>query len=86
MVCAVIWSLWKHRNDLCFNNTRVYTAKNLILQTLSLVSYWTGNAKEEIKATVQDWISQNIDAIPLQVVDPDDMLMLEWVTNTEDKA
>lgn len=80
VVSAVIWSIWKHRNDLCFNNVREYTARNLILQILSLISYWSGTLKEDIQEAVQEWVPQNLDEIPLQVVEPADDLMVEWVT------
>lgn len=68
-----------------FNNTRVYTARNIILHILSLISYWTGAIKVEIQYAVQKWFPQNLDEISLQVVDPADNLMLDWVTGADDE-
>ena len=85
VVCAVVWSIWKHRNDLCFNSTVIYTSRNLILQIVSLVSYWTGTVKQEVREATQQWLPQDIDVIPLQVLDPDDVLMLDWVTGEDDE-
>ena len=85
VVCAVIWSIWKHRNDLCFNNVRIYTARSLILQILSLITYWSGTIQGDIKQAIGTWTPGDLDVIPLQVVDPDDALMLEWVIGDEDE-
>lgn len=80
VACAVIWSIWKHRNDLCFNNNRIYSARSVILQILSLVSYWTGTAKEELQVAIQEWVPLELDEIPLQVLVPSDVQMVDWVT------
>jgi hypothetical protein len=85
VVCVVIWSIWKHRNDLCFNNSRIYTARNIILQILSLISYWTGTLQGELREAVQEWLPQELDAIPLQVMDHADIQMLDWVTGAADE-
>ena len=86
VICAVVWSIWKHRNDLCFNNYRIYTAHNVILQIVSLVSYWTGTAAEVLQVAVQEWMPLDVDVIPLQVLPPDDVQMVDWVIADEAEA
>ena len=86
VICAVVWSIWKHRNDLCFNNYRIYTTRNVILQIVSLVSYWTGAAAEVLQGAVQEWLPLDVDAIPLQVLPPDDVQMVDWVVADAEDA
>ena len=65
VLCAVCWTLWKYRNDSCFNNCAARTARTLILQIKSLLSYWSGNVKARIQQGVEEWMPVVEDAIPL---------------------
>ena len=44
------------------------------------MSYWSGTIKEDIQDALKTWTPQDLDEIPIQVVDLTDDLMLDWVT------
>ena len=65
VLSAVSWSLWKHRNEVCFNTCAVKTARTLILLIKTLCGYWAGNVKRKIKDAIGEWLPVIEDAIPL---------------------
>lgn len=66
VLSVVVWTLWKHRNDLCFNNSSIKTARNLIPMIKSLCCYWTENLKKKVKDAVDAWLPVIEDVIPIQ--------------------
>lgn len=63
---ALCWVAWKHRNDICSNNSSIKTPRSLILLIKSLVLYWTGNIKRKQQCTTtKEWMPVVEDAIPL---------------------
>lgn len=44
---------------------------------ISLVSYWTGSGSAEIQELGRDWLPADLDEIPVQIVSPEDQLMLD---------
>lgn len=56
VISAVTWGIWKHQNDLCFNN--------------SLIVYWTGKAPMQVKVETNNWMPRDIDEILVQVIHP----------------
>lgn len=72
MFCALCWTIWKLRNEYCFQHGPKKTFRTIILLIISLITYWTGIVKRQLRELVQaDWLPQELDAIPLQVWDPD---------------
>lgn len=71
---AVCWTIWKHRNEVCFNNSPPKTARALIYLIISLVVYWTGHKKTKpsLKTAARGWMptDEMMDAIPLRVIFP----------------
>lgn len=65
VVCAIIWSIWRQRNDLCFNDSVVHSGKTIILNIISLVIYWTGKLSDEVKQEAQSWLPPDLDDVPL---------------------
>lgn len=53
---------------------------------MSLISYWTGEVNQDVKEAAQLWIPQELDVIPLQILDSEDVLLLNWVTGEIDAA
>lgn len=72
VVSAVCWSIWKHRNDLCFNAVPVKSTRQIIFLILSLIHYWTGNVKPELQALTALWLPIDTDEIPISSWHPDD--------------
>ena len=81
VVSAIIWTIWNQRNHLCFRNSVVHSCRNVILNIVSLVAYWTGRMTEEIQVAVNAWMPQDLDEVPLQVVHPAADQMVEWVSS-----
>lgn len=81
---VVIWCMWKQRNDLCFHNSIVYSCRKVILNTVSIAIYWTGQLKEEIQDRVNEWLPQDLDEVPLQIVQAGDDQVLEWISEDSD--
>ena len=69
---AYCWTLWKHRNELCFTTVTIKSVRNIILLIISVVEYWSGNMDKRIKAAAAAWLPEDIHAIPLRVWNPDD--------------
>lgn len=84
VISAVIWTIWRTRNDLCFNNKIVHSVKNTIVLIVSLVLYWTGSDSEETQALIKEWMLLDLDAIPLHIVHTEDQMLLEWVVDEHD--
>ena len=66
------------------NNAIVHSPRNVILNIVSLVLYWTGNLSSEVQATVQNWLPTDMEVIPLQAVRPEDMQIIDWVVADDD--
>jgi hypothetical protein len=68
---AICWCVWKHRNDLCFvTGTQIKSNRNLILLIISIIYYWTGNIKDDVKQALAKWMPKEMDNIPLQTWNP----------------
>ena len=67
--------LWQY----CFNTVPHSTVKNIILDIINLVMYWTGTIKEEEEQHRQEWLPTELDSIPLQEWDP----VAEQITPSE---
>lgn len=75
VVNAITWSIWKHRNDLCFNNSITHSGRHAILTIISLVVYWIGKLTEDVQVEANAWLLANVDVVPLQVALPEDEQM-----------
>lgn len=84
VVCAVIWSVWKQRNDLCFSNSIVHSCRKTIMHIISLVVSWTGTLGEDMQAAVNAWLPQDMDVVPIHIVQRDDDRMLSWISSDSD--
>lgn len=49
VVSATILCIWKQINDLCFNNYVTHSGRSVLLNTISLVTYWIGPMFDEVK-------------------------------------
>ena len=52
--CAICWTVWKHRNEISFQNMQPKSARNVILLIMSLVLYWTS---EQYTQEIQEEIA-----------------------------
>lgn len=78
---AICWTIWKHKNELCFTNTQPKSGRNIIFLIISLLQYWLGNKKIKVqtKEQAQEWMPDEdaLEAIPLRVWLPgDDQMMV----------
>ena len=69
---AVCWTIWKHRNELCFASGKRKTTRQIILLIISLVHYWAGQVKPQVQECMSLWLPVDTDAIPLASWHPDD--------------
>jgi hypothetical protein len=67
---AVCWALWKHRNQIIFKSANHTSIRNLICLILSLVNYWAGGFNLALVCAMKQWLPENLDMIPLQMVPP----------------
>lgn len=67
---ATCWTVWKHRNDICFQHVPQKTVRSILYLILSLVFYWTGNSrvKHKVREAIHRWLPETMDAIPLRVI------------------
>lgn len=70
---VICWTIWKHRNEIFFNNKTKKSARNIILLIISLVSYWIESASKKLKDSTTLWLPDDLDAIPIQTLEPDDL-------------
>ena len=73
---AICWTIWKHRNDLCFNKVPIKTGRNLIFLIISLLHYWLGVKKTSQQTQVEaySWMptEEMLEDIPLRIWVPGD--------------
>lgn len=62
---AICWTIWKHRNELCFESGKKKTTRQIILLIISLVHYWTGQVKPRVQECMSLWLPVDTEAIPL---------------------
>lgn len=75
VVSAVCWTLWKHRNERCFDHCHVKTARSIIFLIKSLLCYWAGNTSEVVQMEVGAWLPILEDATPLNQFLPLEMVV-----------
>lgn len=88
---AICWTIWKHRNELCFQNAQPKSGRNIIFLTISLLHYWLGNkkTKEKTKEEVHKWMpdEETLETIPLRVWLPgDDQLIVYQSTDQSEES
>ena len=66
MLSALCWTIWKIRNELCFQQVPKKTFKTIVMLIISLISYWSGNVKRQVKDLLALWLPEDPDVIPLQ--------------------
>ena len=66
MVSVACWTLWKHRNNICFTGAPCKNNISLLFLIISLLNYWLGNVKEKIVHVTQAWLPDDLESIPLQ--------------------
>ena len=62
----------------------VHSCRTVILNIVSLVIYWTGTMKEELQEAVNAWLPQDLDVVPLEVVQPNAAQMIAWISSDTD--
>lgn len=70
MFSALSWTLWKMRNELCFETHLENPFRSIIVLIVSLVTYGTGTTKRKTRELITDWLPEETEAVPLQVWDP----------------
>jgi hypothetical protein len=83
VLSAVSWSIWKHRNEVCFTNCHIKTARSLILLIKTLCGYWTGALKKKVKDVVGEWLPVIEDAIPLAQYMPMEMVVYQPAVDSD---
>ena len=83
VLSAVSWSIWKHRNEVCFSNCNVKTARSLILLIKTLCGYWSGNLKKKVKDAVGEWFPVIENAIPLAQYMPMEVVVYQPVAGSD---
>ena len=66
VVSAVCWTIWKHRNERCFDHYQVKTVRSVIFLIKSLLCYWAGNTSAAVKKEVDAWMPILEDANPFK--------------------
>lgn len=55
---------------MCFNDCSTKYARSLILLIKSIIDYWTGNMKKQVKIAAKSWMPVIEDVISLDVIPP----------------
>lgn len=76
VLSALCWTIWKHRNELCFQNVQPKTGRNIIFLIISLLQYWLGSKKikQQVREGAQVWMptEEMLEQIPIRVWLPGD--------------
>ncbi|XP_078150904.1 uncharacterized protein LOC144546233 [Carex rostrata] len=88
LVSAICWTLWKHRNEICFQNSKVKDARNINYLIISLLYYWTANkrVKKHIQTAAHRWIPEEeiLEVEPLRMMfSGDDEVLSNHPTESE---
>jgi hypothetical protein len=69
-LCAMCWTLWKHRNIIVFKSSSHTSIRNILCLIMTLVNYWAGRFSIALVRRMKQWMPENFDMIPLQEVPP----------------
>jgi hypothetical protein len=53
---GVCWSIWKQRNNVIFNESRIISMRTWVCLILSLIAYWAGGFKRVMKSALNIWL------------------------------
>ena len=56
ILAAIVWSLWKHRNDWVFNNVLIKSPKSVAYKVVGFLTQWTKMQKEKDMPMMEDII------------------------------
>lgn len=60
---SICWTIWKHRNEMCFQNATLKSGRQLILLIVSLLEYWLGSQQTKKKTKEDQRSSPRLDAM-----------------------
>lgn len=80
VVSAVIWCIWKRRNDICFNNSLTHPCRSTVMTIVSLIISWTGTQNENIQTAANEWMPQDMDEVPIQIIPMEEDRMVEMLS------
>jgi hypothetical protein len=76
VLSALCWTIWKHRNELCFQNVHLKTDRNIIFLIISFLNYWLGSkkTKQQVRDGARVWMptEEALEQIPIRVWLPGD--------------
>ena len=49
-VAALIWAIWKTRNNACFNGVILQDPTSIVFMMSHFISYWTGLQKQKLQS------------------------------------
>lgn len=85
---AVCWTLWKHRNEICFQQYPPKQPKSILYLIISLLLYWSGGKKTKpaVQEEAHKWIPDEdiLDAVPLRMILPGDEESISYYPDDSD--
>lgn len=70
VICTICWRIWRTRNSICFDNTPLLAIINMLLLMCSLLDYWTGYKKRNMRQFTNELIPEDLDMVPIQSLSP----------------
>lgn len=55
---TIIWSIWKHRNDICFQNIGWRSMEMLLYRIIGLLLNWTALWPEDKQGSLMEYINK----------------------------
>lgn len=80
---ALSWTIWKLRNELCFQHHTSKTFRSTILMIIALTNYWTDLVKRQARDVIPVWLPETIEEIPLRIWDPEDTQLVLYQSPEE---
>ena len=82
VLSALCWTIWKHRNEICFQHVQPKTGRTLIFLIISLIKYWLGSKRvdQATQMATQGWLPTDamLELIPIRVWVPGDDQLLPF--------
>lgn len=85
ILSTICWTLWRYRNEICFQSSTNKSIRAIILLIIYVFEYWVGHMDIRIRETAEEWLLEELNAISLRMWDPTNNQLVLYQGNTSEE-